>query len=439
MFPTSHPAPNDPLFRLLPQLAQVTTPAEWVEAVSFYARERGASAVYLTWIDCDAAGQPTTLEMAADWVADVAIPQMPLGRRAPIPDDWEQTGGWFSITDSPTYIDDVRTSALVTDLSRCNYAAIQTQALVFLPQHIGGRWVSALAFHWQQPQQFTEADHQFYMAVLHHAGPVVNALRLMQQSLSAQQETASAKAESDMLYKLAEAVSAAMTYQGVMDAIANVRYYHQAQELAALEERTRLARELHDSVSQALYGIGLGAQTMRKWFGKDERLVKESLDYILTLAEAGLTEMRALIFELRPESLENEGLITALAKQGASLQARHGIDVRLELCDEPLLPLNIKEGLYRVAREAMHNVVKHAAAAKVTLRMATTAADLRLEVIDDGLGFDTGAAFPGHLGLHSMKERISGMGGELSVRSAPGAGTSVTVRLPVALQSPTRE
>ncbi len=214
-------------------------------------------------------------------------------------------------------------------------------------------------------------------------------------------------------------------------AVQNVRSYRQAQELAALEERTRLARELHDSVSQALYGIGLGAQTARAMLDKDPALVRQPLDYVLSLAQAGLTEMRALIFELRPETLENEGLITALAKQGASLQARHNIQVQLELCDEPSLSLPDKESLYRIAREALHNVIKHAQATRVVLRMAQDGDMLALEVIDNGRGFDTGRDFPGHLGLQSMRERVINLGGSLEIYSTPGSGARISARLPV--------
>lgn len=213
-------------------------------------------------------------------------------------------------------------------------------------------------------------------------------------------------------------------------AVQNVRSYRQAQELAALEERTRLARELHDSVSQALYGIALGAQTARAMLDKDPKLVRQPLDYVLSLAQAGLTEMRALIFELRPETLENEGLVTALAKQGASLQARHNIQVQLELCDEPELPLPDKESLYRIAREALHNVIKHAQASKVVLRLAHDGAMLALDVIDNGRGFDTGRDFPGHLGLQSMRERVVNLGGSLEIHSSPGAGARISARLP---------
>ena len=119
-------------------------------------------------------------------------------------------------------------------------------------------------------------------------------------------------------------------------AIENARLYAQAQELAAVEERQRLARELHDSVSQALYGISLGVHTARLQMDRDPSELAESLDYVLELAEAALIEMRALIFELRPESLETEGLVTALTKQAAAMRARQGVIVQLELGQEPV-------------------------------------------------------------------------------------------------------
>jgi signal transduction histidine kinase len=204
----------------------------------------------------------------------------------------------------------------------------------------------------------------------------------------------------------------------------------QIQRLAALEERTRLARELHDSVSQALYGIGLGAQTAYRSLDNDPETVRESVEYVLTLAEAGMAEMRALIFELRPESLETEGLAVALAKQGASIQARHGIEVHLDLCDEPDLEVPVKESLYRVVREALHNVVKHANASQVTLRMFSDPQQLRIEVDDNGVGFRTEQNFPGHLGLHSMRERMIALGGTISIESGAGQGTRLALLLP---------
>ena len=126
-------------------------------------------------------------------------------------------------------------------------------------------------------------------------------------------------------------------------ALENARLFSEARGKAALEERQRLARELHDSVSQALYGIALGARTARKLVDQNPKLLADPLDYVLSLAEAGLAEMRALIFELRPESLETEGLVAALEKQAAALRARHEIEVSTSLCEEPGPPLRSRK------------------------------------------------------------------------------------------------
>jgi PAS domain S-box-containing protein len=142
----------------------------------------------------------------------------------------------------------------------------------------------------------------------------------------------------------------------------NARLFSEARGKAALEERQRLARELHDSVSQALYGIALGARTARALLDRAPEQVADPLDYVLSLADAGLAEMRALIFELRPESLETEGLIAALEKQASALRARHEVEVEAVLCDEPNVSLEKKEALYRITQEALHNTVKHARA-----------------------------------------------------------------------------
>jgi|GEM_PF-943268 len=213
-------------------------------------------------------------------------------------------------------------------------------------------------------------------------------------------------------------------------AVENARLYEQAQEIAAFEERNRLARELHDSVSQALYGIALGTRTARILLDRDPTRLAEPLEYVMSLAQAGLTEMRALIFELRPESLENEGLVIALTKQAESVQARHGIAVTTDLGTEPPFSIDIKEALYRIAREALHNIVKHANASHVILNMSQDAAMIHLDVRDDGKGFDPLGDYPGHLGLHSMRERVERLGGALTIDSAPGDGTRIAVHIP---------
>ncbi len=201
---------------------------------------------------------------------------------------------------------------------------------------------------------------------------------------------------------------------------------------SSLEERQRLARELHDSVSQALYGISLGVHTALTLFDTDRAKTREALDYALSLAHAGLAEMRALIFELRPESLEREGLVAALTRHAEALRARHRIEVDLGLCEEPDAPLSVKEALYRIAQEALQNAVRHAHPGRLDVRLICSAEGVRLEVCDDGAGFDPSADHPGHLGLQSMRERALNLGGSLDIVSEPGCGTQVYATVPVA-------
>lgn len=206
--------------------------------------------------------------------------------------------------------------------------------------------------------------------------------------------------------------------------------YEQAQELASLQERQRLARELHDSVSQVLYGISLGAHTAQEELDSDPEQARSSLDYIIGLTEAGLAEMRALIFELRPESLEMEGLVAALSKQVVVLRSRHHLHVDFCPTVEPKLTLEVKQNLYRVAQEALHNIVKHARASQVTILLEQRNGYVHLQIHDDGKGFNPDQSFPGHLGVLSMKERVNKMAGTLYIDSHHQQGTTIDVRLP---------
>ena len=156
----------------------------------------------------------------------------------------------------------------------------------------------------------------------------------------------------------------------------------------------------------------------RTWVGS---LLQE----VLTLAKGGLAEIRAaLIFELQPVALQQEGLVASLEKQALAIQARHGITVRTALGPEPSVPLAVKEALYRVVQEALHNTAKHARAHTVEIALTTEAQELVLSVSDDGCGFDPTASFPGHLGLRSMRERATAAGGTLHVESTPEPGHS---------------
>jgi PAS domain S-box-containing protein len=220
-------------------------------------------------------------------------------------------------------------------------------------------------------------------------------------------------------------------------AIENARLRVQAGQAAAMEERQRLARELHDSVSQALYGIGLGARTARTLLDRAsldpeiETRLADPLDYVLALADAGLAEMRALIFELRPDALEKEGLAAALRRQAETVRVRHSLEVEVDLCDEPEIPLDAREALYRIAQEALNNAVQHARAGRIEIKLAWNEGVVHLSVRDDGVGFDPERRHPGHLGLRSMQERAAQVGGVLTIQSAPQQGTLVQVRIPV--------
>jgi signal transduction histidine kinase len=214
-------------------------------------------------------------------------------------------------------------------------------------------------------------------------------------------------------------------------AIENAHLFAQTRRLAALEERQRLARELHDSVSQVLYSIGLAGHAALTWLEQAPDRAAEPMRYVLSLADAGLTEMRSLIFELRPDSLERDGLVMALAQQASALRARHDLEVETELCEEPENPLEVKEALYRIAREALNNVIKHAQASRVLIRLQDVDETAVLEVQDDGVGFDPQQHYPGQMGLNSMRERAGELGGRLEIESTPGQGTMVRAYLPL--------
>jgi len=214
-------------------------------------------------------------------------------------------------------------------------------------------------------------------------------------------------------------------------AMDNARLYEVAQRVSALEERHRIARELHDSVSQALYAIGLGAQTAQATLHDQPERAGEAIGYVLDLAEKALADMRALILELRPEALDRGGLVSALRGHVEALRRRYDLAVVADLCDEPAITPAAKEALYRVALESLNNIIKHARAARVHVTLTTTERVARLLIEDDGVGFDPERPFPGHYGLHTMRERIERVAGTLDIVSAHGAGTHVRADIPL--------
>ena len=241
--------------------------------------------------------------------------------------------------------------------------------------------------------------------------------------------------EGEMPYATETTFLAALADQAATVA-ANARLVAAAREKGTLEERQRLARELHDSVSQSLFGIQVRAQVARERLDQGSAGIAQPLDDVLRMAEASQAEMRALIFELRPESLETEGLVAALNRQIEAVRGRHGFAAPTIASAEPELPIEVKQALYRIAQEALWNTVKHARARRVDVRLQPDGDSVVLEIADDGVGFDPDGSFPGHLGLRSMHERAAEAGGSLEVFSARGRGTRVVVRVPSARQSP---
>jgi signal transduction histidine kinase len=204
----------------------------------------------------------------------------------------------------------------------------------------------------------------------------------------------------------------------------------QGAELRAVQERQRLARDLHDSVSQALYAIVLDIATAQRIGGADQARLEAVLEDAHALAEAGLAEMRALIFELRPEFLSQEGLLAALQRQVAAVRARHQLSITVNATNEPEAVPAVKEALYRVGQEALNNIAKHAGAKEVVITLEASVGELVMRIRDDGRGFDAAKSFPGHLGLRSMRERAASVGGVIVITSAPGQGSEVTIRVP---------
>jgi PAS domain S-box-containing protein len=199
-----------------------------------------------------------------------------------------------------------------------------------------------------------------------------------------------------------------------------------AQGQAAANERLHLSRELHDSLSQRLFGIILGARSITTGAGRRPEDVAASAEYILDLAQGGLTEMREIVLQLRPETVETVGLVAAVKQHAAAITARHQLEVMSSTGAEPDVPLDIKVAAYRIAVEALNNVAKHARAEHAWLRIEVVGGCLEVEVRDDGAGFDLAHAQPGHFGLRTMRERA----GDLEVRSSPGGGTTVLARFP---------
>ena len=209
-------------------------------------------------------------------------------------------------------------------------------------------------------------------------------------------------------------------------AIANARLHERTHELSVVAERNRLALDLHDAVSQKLFGLVLSAEAARTLLDRDPEAARGQVTKLQTLAQEALEELRSLVFELRPPELEHDGLAGALRKHVELLRRLGQHELELAVEDVPVDPGRDREVL-RVAQEALQNASKHARASRVKVRLHELDGRLLLEVEDDGVGFDPGgpAVRARSLGLTSMEERAQRLGGTLAIISSPGAGTTV--------------
>lgn len=209
-------------------------------------------------------------------------------------------------------------------------------------------------------------------------------------------------------------------------AIQNARLYRQAQQAATLEERQRLARELHDAVTQTLFSASIIADVLPRLWDKQPDEAHKRVVELRELTRGALAEMRALLLELRPTALSETSIDDLLHQLGEATvgRARVPVDVNAEItCD---LPLEVKAAFYRIAQEALNNIIKHANPRRVEVRLQCDATSTRLCIRDDGIGFDPNQVRPESFGLHIMQERAAAIGATVQIDSTIGEGTNIS-------------
>jgi signal transduction histidine kinase len=288
--------------------------------------------------------------------------------------------GWVVEHGQPLMVPDVSQEPRFVPVER-----LQTRSELAVPIMVSGRAIGVVDVESEQPGHFDETDLELMISLANQAGV----------------------------------------------AIENTRLYKNAKKVAALEERQRLARELHDSVTQSLYGITLYSQAAAGHLSMEHYdQVAKQLDEIHESSQEALAEMRLLIYQLRPLLLEREGLLNALQARLSAVEGRAGLRTSLKAGLSARLPFKIEEALYHIAQEALNNVLKHAHAHSVSVSIFQEGTVVRMEILDDGAGFDVGAAIQeGRMGLSDMQQHASELGGRLNVESQTGKGTQIKVEV----------
>ncbi len=352
-----------------------TTLAQSLEQVLAAMKSEMGSIHLLDEVDRMAEGERLTLAVQQGFSSDLAaqIVSVLVG---------DGLVGWVIEHDKPLLVPDITTdSRVIIQASR-----LGPKVYAGVPMRTGGHTMGVLSVLRETTQPpFSKDEIALLTAIADHVGVVVESARLRQQ----------------------------------------------VEQAAVMEERQRLARELHDSVTQSLYSLTLLASGWRKLVKTGKmRNLEEPLIEVGEVAQQALKEMRLLVYELRPPILEKEGLLGALHQRLGAVEKRAGIEARLIAGEVIELPVPVEEGLYRITQEALNNALKHAAATSVIVHIGVVDEQIELEVVDNGQGFtlDT-IAEGGGMGLTSMQERAAQLGAELQIISTPGEGTTVRIAI----------
>ena len=208
----------------------------------------------------------------------------------------------------------------------------------------------------------------------------------------------------------------------------NAELYKNAQNLAAMQERQRLAQNLHDAVNQSLFSAGIIAEVLPRLWERDQALARQSLEDLRRLTRGAMAEMRALLAELRPSTLTDADLGELLGLLGNAFTGRTNIPVKLNVTGQGTLPPDIQVAFYRICQETLNNIARHAGASSVEIDGRHAPDSIELNIRDDGRGFDPAQISSGHYGLGMMRERAEAVGAQLSITSRPGHGAVLSIR-----------
>lgn len=215
----------------------------------------------------------------------------------------------------------------------------------------------------------------------------------------------------------------------------NAALAEQLKHTAVTEERQRLARELHDAVSQQLFAIAMTTAAMKRLVEKNPQRAAQQIELVEEMAAAAQAEMRALLLHLRPATLQNKTLKEAILDLLGELTRKNTLEMTSEIEAVEGLPSGIEDHLFRILQESISNTLRHARASQIAVKLFTLQGQVRMRVTDDGIGFDPDGEKLTSYGLRSMRERVTEVGGSMEIYSAQGKGTQIEVRIPLMPQT----